>query len=353
MGVKGGYRGVARELGSGKFARFASAGVVSACVLTLLAGAAHARQSAPPAPPAPPPSPTTPSPSIQPAPSQDVLRGPKVEDHSLEHATLVKRDFSGALARLETRPEIAAVDLLGLSKEERAPVDAVLADRAAKISAFTLGHYDLLIKLQAARQGRARQELAGLMRDVRTEAGELFSVSLADQVAAALPEPRREKFREMVEEYVKALAVELENEDRAAAPGSRGRSPASPAKPADTPGSHQSREGAEPMQDAGRGAKREPSAMSIRRVQGQLFVREMARSFGSFVEDRREHADALLKAVEATPEQENKIRGMLREFAAETSFKPTPQQRAELWGKIMKELTPEQRRKAAAMRAEK
>lgn len=352
MGVNGGYRGVTRAMVSVPFARFASAGVMGVCVMAFLAGAAQARQNTAPASPAPVTKPAS-EPASNPVPPSDVLRGPKVEDRSLEHATLVKRDFSGALVRLETRPEIAAVDLLGLTKEEREPADAVLADRAAKISAFTLGHYDLLIKLQGARQGGSRQELAGLMRDVRTEAGELFSVSLADQVAAALPEARKEKFREMVGEYVKALAVELENEDRAATSGSRGRSPGSPAKPADAPGSNQSGEGAEPMRDAGRSAKAEPSAMSIRRVQGQLFVREMARSFGSFVEDRREHADAMLKAVEATPEQENKIRGMLREFGVETAFKPTPQQRAELWGRILRELTPEQRRKAAALRAEK
>jgi hypothetical protein len=52
----------------------------------------------------------------QDAPPADALRGPAVKE-TARPATLVQREMGGALVRLETRPEEAALDLLDLSKD--------------------------------------------------------------------------------------------------------------------------------------------------------------------------------------------------------------------------------------------
>ena len=90
--------------------------------------------------------------------------------------------------------------------------------------------------------------------------------------------------------------------------------------------------------------------MVQRRVEIGLLVREMGRSFRSFVVDLREKLDELLKAVDATPEQENTIRRMVRELGAESKLRPSERQKGELWMKIMRELTQEQREKARRLR---
>lgn len=272
--------------------------------------------SEPPVPsekPAQAPQPATPD------PAPDLLRGPTVEEGD-SSSTLVKKDFAGKLERLDVRPEVAAIDVLGLSKEERAAADKVVTDRGSRISQFTLDHYDLFEKIRAARQGGgSRDELMPLLREARDAASEFFDPPFVDQVAAALPEAARDKYKATVADYRKALAAEPPPMDRAAAPASDDR----------------------PARRAARGA-----AFADRRVEMELFLREMGESFRAFVTDRREHADALLKAADATPEQENRIRGMLREFGAEKGFKPTPEQRGELMRKILAELTPDQRAKA-------
>lgn len=77
-----------------------------------------------------------------------------------------------------------------------------------------------------------------------------------------------------------------------------------------------------------------------------LLLRETGRGLAAKVTERRERMDELLKAVDATDEQAEKIRRLARESASEANgYKQTPAQRAELTKKIMDVLTPEQRRR--------
>lgn len=72
------------------------------------------------------------------------------------------------------------------------------------------------------------------------------------------------------------------------------------------------------------------------------------------VDDRKEKLDALMLAIEATPEQENRIRGMFREFGAENGFRPSAEKTGELARKVLAKMTAEQRVKAVkVMRGEK
>ncbi len=293
-------------------------------------------------------------PSGQPsgAPQEDVLRGPKVEDGPAR-PTLVKRDFGDALVRLDERPEAAAIELLGLSDQERAACDAVLKERAAKVSAFTFDHYEQFQKIVTAQKGGSGEEARPLIRQLAGEARDLLDPPLKERIAGVIGAEKRAEFLRLVGEYDDALM-------REGPVGSRGGDPEdSPQRRQE----HRDEQGAgeQKQGESGNEMKQSPppregragGPMAGMRVEVRLLLHEMGGSFKSFVEDRREHIDALMRAVEATPEQENRIRGMIREAAAESKFKPTAEKRAEIFKRIMDELTPEQRVKARGMVREK
>ncbi len=240
----------------------------------------------------------------------DPLRGPAVKERQAP-ATLVQREMSGAMVRLETRPEQAALDLLGLSKEERAAADKVIAERAALVNKLLAEHYDLFQKIVTARQGGApREELAPLVREFRKEAAPLFEGEpFADRVGAALPKEKAERFAALVEEYKRAEAAEGEKQGEAPPPWGRG---------------------------------------AAARVETNLALREMGRALRAIVQDRRERTEELIKKLDATPEQEEKIRSIIRETGSKNGFvtELNEDRRRELMDKVLAVLTPEQRKAA-------
>jgi hypothetical protein len=249
----------------------------------------------------------------------DVLRGPTVRQRE-KPSTLVKRDMNGQLERLEMRPEQAALDLLGLTVEQRKDADAVLAKRYVSVTALLRENWELFQKLLTARQAGAKaEEIRPLIRQFRPIAAPLLNPGLEEQVAGALPEEKRAEFKRIVDEYKAVIA-------------------------------------AEPPPGAGGGPEMSGRAPSgAERIEVNLLLREMARSLKGIVDERREHMDAFLKAIDATPEQEAKIRELTR-AAAESSRKngaigePSREERSATWRKIMDVLTPEQRAKAIEAR---
>jgi hypothetical protein len=238
------------------------------------------------------------------------LQGPKVVEGA-RPATLVQREMGGALVRLEVRPEEAAIDLLGLNTEQRAAAGKVIRERFAQVSKSLSEHYDLFLKIAGARQGgAAREELAPMIRDFREAAAPLFEPPLAERVAAALPEEKREKFRSLVEEYKKALL-----EDEAT--------------------KRQARESVSAQR-------------AMARVEINLTLREMGRALRATVQDRRERSEELIKKLDATPEQEERIRKIIREVAGKEGVvgELKEEKRREMMQRILAELTPEQRRAA-------
>lgn len=260
-----------------------------------------------------------------------LLSGPKVAPEHAQ-ASLVKRNLNGKLERIETRPEFAAVSLLTLTPEQRAKVDELLARRAADVSAALHDNMDLFLQIQAARQGGDMPGARPLMRQLREKVPTLINPPLAEQLADVLPEASRQEFTRLVTEYAQALSAEE----------SAARSPAAGNPDSDRP---------ERRRNSSRAAAASSPAAAARYELSQL-VREMARTLSSIVSERRERTDALITAVEATPEQQAQIEAILRQMAEQSrssdksgATTPSPERRAQSIGQIMALLTPEQQKK--------
>ena len=259
-------------------------------------------------------------------PSEAPLAGPRVAQKAAKHS-LVERDMGGKLVRLERRPEIAAVALVGLSGAAREPVDRVVAERAKAVSRALWANFDDFLAVQGALQAGDRAGAGPLIVKLRPALADLLEPPLAERVAAALPEARRAEYRRLVAEYADAVAHE--DPPGGAAPGASGaavpdkRRPGGPGAP--TP---------------------------ARRMEMNLTLRELAQSLGATVNERKERTDEIVRLAEATPEQEERIRALARaagEKAAAGGQRgyPTAEARAELMRQIMAMLSPEQRRRLA------
>ena len=75
-----------------------------------------------------------------------------------------------------------------------------------------------------------------------------------------------------------------------------------------------------------------------------LLIREMARTLAQTVAERRERTDHILAVAQATPEQDAKIRALVREFGERNAGKADADRR-DLLRAILDTLTPEQRRR--------
>lgn len=277
--------------------------------------------------------------------SANPLAGPAVD--SAMKTTLVKRDFEGKLERIETRPEVAALELLGLSPSQREAVDDVLRRRTVQVQRVLDENLEWFLQLQGARQSGDRQEMMTLMRAFRDVAEPLLRPSLFNQVRDVLASDQRAEFARLVDEYIDAVAAEpdpiggmgMQRGQRRGIGGDAGREArGEPVPDSDT----DTRMGDGPKEGARTGP---PSgAPGRRRVEMNLVIREIGRSFGAMVEERREHMDELLKVINASEAQEAKIREIGREQGENSAMSPTSEQRAERFQRIMRELTPEQRR---------
>ncbi len=296
--------------------------------LTLLTGISQA-QPDPMTTSAPAKSPKPPEKSKAPTnPDDQALAGPKIDKPSGDK-TLVERSFDGALVRLETRPEQAAIPLLTLTPEQKEPITKLFEGRAKKLSTVLFDNLDTFLAVQASRQAgggrpsndpKEREDVAAKMRDLRRAGADLIEPPLADQVAKLLPEDQVPEFRRLVSEYTTALEQQAQKDFGANPQGSFSR-----------PGN--------PTPDGKR-----PGPNADQRTQMNLFIRELARTLGAVVQERKEQAEALYKAVDATPEQQAQIQKLIRDSNEKNKGKrPTPEQRAETFKKIMDLLTPEQR----------
>ncbi|MBS0197650.1 MAG: hypothetical protein JSR77_12925 [Planctomycetes bacterium] len=242
-----------------------------------------------------------------------LLAGPKTAAGAAA-PTLVERGMDGRLVRPEARPEVAALALITLTPEQREPVTEFLNTRAAKVTELLKDHRDLLLKIQAARQSDAREELMPLLRELRSFAVPLVEPPLMEQLAAKLPGEQAGQLRSIVGEYMRAVMAE----ESAKAPDNADR----------------------------RGAVAAQYTPIPPRIEVMLLVRELARTLGEVVKERKERTDALIKPLDLTPEQDAKVRAIIRNAGEQANGSPSAQARREMWEKIMQELTPEQRVKA-------
>jgi hypothetical protein len=291
----------------------------------------------------------------------DAMRGPSVKE-TARPASIVKRDMTGKLERLDARPEQAALGLLGLSAEERKGADRVMTDRFAAVTKLLQEQYELFLKLQNARQSGAKlSEVRPLMRDFRGYALPLLENPLEDQVEKTLPEGKRAEFRRLVDEYKRVVASEEPGgmgagngtgggKGRGSGEGAMKDEPKTDVPPTTSPTT--------PTAAPPATGKSPAEGPIPPRVEMNLLLGEMGRALNAMVTERKEHLSALLRAVDATPEQEGKIQAIVRE-QAESAGKDkagaglrerTPEERLAVWEKIMAVLTPEQRVKARELR---
>lgn len=284
----------------------------SVAMIAVACGVATAQE--PPADSPPPASESTPAPEVAPAPSVNPLSGPAVVDGAEPGpgGSLVQRDFDGKVRKLDERPEAAALRLLELSEEERSATDAVLAERSALLDKLVSDNLLLLTRLQTARSGGDAAE----RRAVFAEAREVFAPlsakgSLEDQLARGLTPENAERFRAMCREYWAALIDEPDMTS-----GERGGMGAGMA--------------------AGRGG-------AMARVGLEALGAEIKGAYDRVSGERLERLEQFTSELQLTPEQQGTIRNLFIQHAQETQRKATGLQKAALFLKIRRELTPEQR----------
>ncbi len=284
--------------------------------------------------PAPAPASSPPAPAVEPA---NPMGGPSIKPATATppKPTLITRDFAGKLIPLETRPEYAAIDLLKLTPTEKAAIDTLRSDRATRVNQVLQKHYTLFLDIQGDSQSGERAKAMTKIRELRQAEPDLFEPPLSERVSGLLGTENKAVFTSLLDEYTKA---EVADRAPAKSPGAadgedsmRGATPAA--------GSPEAR----PRRRLGDQAAT-PPAFDARRRESMLTMREIGRSLRSTVQDRTQRADAMMKAIGATPELEEKIREILRQGgAANPGGEPTPEARAETTRKIFALLTPEQR----------
>lgn len=150
-----------------------------------------------------------------PAPAaQDPLAGPRVEIAPQSQAkTLVRRGFNGEVEVLATEADVAAIDLLDLTDEQRTIFDRLRIERSAIFSKAIRGNFDLLTQFGSIDAKAQPAELAILLR--RT--GEALSEyrargTLMREMGPHLTLAQRREARALVAEYVQARAESIRRE---------------------------------------------------------------------------------------------------------------------------------------------
>lgn len=265
--------------------------VLSPLGLAILASAAFAEPPASRAADAPP-----------------ALAGPSVASNEAA-LTLVERRYDGSLVLLETRPEVAAVERMPLAAASRARVEKVLADRAAVLDAIVARSIPLLTELNSASQAGDQYETIRLWMSFSERLAPLRAMGrLEHQIAAVLDPSEAEAFGTLVAEYRDALV-----------------------------------EDARARADDPRKIRRlAVLAEETRRQIGQEIARSLERQF----DDGDRRLEEALAVVDATPEQQGRIRALVEDHVSRTLLqgeRPTRAQEAALILGILNVLEPEQR----------
>lgn len=255
------------------------------------------------------PDPGADAPANPPA-TAPVLSGPKVETPD-RPKSLVEREFSGRLKRLEVDPAQAALGLLQLSPEETAATERILNERAAIMDRIVTDNLREVVEMSqafASRDSAAGLRLAG---ELLRKSGALVDRGrLVDELAGVLSEENAAELRRLTQEYWRAAIEESAQEN---GPGGRPRG----------------RQG----------------ALAYERL--VALGHEVRRSFERTVAARGRELESLLKDLGVSAEQESLIRAVIEETYVATFGKPTKAQQTAGFVKIYGVLDAEQRRELA------
>ncbi len=237
-------------------------------------------------------------------PEPDPLAGPRVSEQA-QAPTLVHRGYDGRLMALDAPPEVAALDLLDLSEEDWARVEAVLGERASAIDKVVIENVRTLVELQAATSTGDTQAQRRLLGTIVDELRDLRrSGRLVDQIARAVPEDKADAYRRLVRERHMARFEELKIESE--------------------------KDGSE-----------DPDTAAFRRLIVEALGQEIKGSYERVVTQRIQDFSALLSRLDLDEQTEGVIRRMVEDFGQETALNPTPGQRRELFGRIYRALPTE------------
>jgi len=244
----------------------------------------------------------------------DALAGPSVSAPESERS-LVRRDFSGRLKRLDGLPVNAALDLMDLTPQEKSAAMKPLLERSLAIETIMRENTRLVLEAQAAfkpgddgRGQRAVMKLYELAQPIFTKGKPL------DLAAAQLPTAKARELRRLVGEYMQAAVADrmVGNVD----------------------GKKQERLGAFLAEN------------------GALFGKEIELAAKRTFEGGEKEFQELSRKLALTPEQESKIQAMFVDMMTKDYAKPSKGQQLKVILSAYKLLTDEQRARLREIMAE-
>lgn len=238
----------------------------------------------------------------------DVLRGPSVVEQA--GATLVRYGYDGKLERLDMPPAEAALELIALGVETSERIDEILGARAAMIDEVVREQFDVLLEAYAASTAGDQAKQSYLFQELMMRLAPIRRAGpLRDQIAEALPPEERSQYLRVLDEYWDAVIAD----------GLRTK---------------------EAM-----GEKAKP--IGIVTEEGvRLIFKEIERSIERQIGSDVEEFEELLRVLELRPEQEVRVRGLVRMFGEKYGLNATQDQKTELFWEIFDELDQAQRVRA-------
>lgn len=237
-------------------------------------------------------------------PEGDVLSGPKVKETQSER-TLIRRDFSGRVQRLEANPAEAAIELLTLDEATRVKIQTILNERTAALDRVVRDNLELLVKFQSTSDRKGKM---ALLREYRTVFKDLEAKGkLQDQVRAALSKDQAARYDELIAGYWETVVSDAE-------------------------------------QEATKSKEKTGRAEILAREGLAAFGGEIRRSYERQIGAKTKELEEFLGKLGLTPEKETKIRNMFTDSFQATNGKPTSQQRRDLMMRVLRELDGDQRK---------
>lgn len=232
----------------------------------------------------------------------DPLRGPSVDTHELK--TLVRQGMMQGFARVEGRPEAAALELLELDSETAARARAVVDTRATDLAMVLVDEIDtvreITDQMTAGDNEAARQTLLALWE--RFEPGRPRSPMLAE-LGDVLDDDAMTEMRRLLDEYWDAWI-----------------------------------ESSAPSDDNQRQQIQD-------RLAFELFQQEVREAYDISLRRYRQALDAIYNATDPTPEQREAIRDLVIQHIKDTRLSATPEQRRAATRRIYDLLDPERQAK--------
>lgn len=232
------------------------------------------------------------------------LGGPTVPESAAR--TLVHYNARGEFQRLDTLPEIAALDLLQLEPERRQASWSIIESFRSSMIDLLVDQIDLLRDATDAQRDGDNEKVQQLYRDMY----DVFNPTherdpLAGELSELLTAEEQTAFRSHLDEYWTALvAWELRR---------------------------------------GRDVTDQQRAETLQRLVFNNFQQLLARAYQTSLRPYQARLETIYSLTEPTDDQRARLRETLIEFIRETRLTPTPEQRENLVRRIYETLDDEQR----------